>query len=112
MIPIQLLNLVIRLRARTEEGKMRWERVGDATFATSLRSGAVSVTSRDGDGDFPFVITVRDPEGAMVEDIEVTLAENGAEVVKGLYFGALRSATGASELIGRMLKEVDDDIPF
>lgn len=109
----QLLTLINRLRPLTDEGDVRWEQAGPTSFRLGLERGSISITSRDGDGDYPFTISIRNGEGVVVEEVELFPVDEGAAPVKSLYLAASRNATGANEVIADMLRELPDpDIPF
>jgi hypothetical protein len=107
----QLVELCIRLRSATDEGQIEWAAQDDTTFLWSGLGGAVSVRSRDGDGEEPFVLDVFSAERQKVETLasEWTADEQPAawnDTLARLYRAARRKALGVDRILDELLAEL------
>lgn len=114
----RLVELSKRLRAATDEGQLEWTAEDDTSFVWTGSNGAVSVRSRDGDGEEPFELDVFSPTRQKVETLgsEWTEDERPApwnEALTRLYRAARRKALGVDRILEDLLGElprVRDDV--
>jgi hypothetical protein len=114
----RLVELSKRLRAATDEGQLEWTAEDDTSFVWTGSTGAVSVRSRDGDGEEPFELDVFSPARQKVETLgsEWTDDERPAawnEALTRLYRSARRKALGVDRILEDLLGElprVPDDV--
>lgn len=114
----RLVELSKRLRAATDEGQLEWTAEDDTGFVWTGSNGAVSVRSRDGDGEEPFELDVFSPTRQKVETLgsEWTEDERPApwnEALTRLYRAARRKALGVDRILEDLLGElprVRDDV--
>lgn len=107
----RLVELSRRLRAATDEGQVEWTAEDDTTFLWSGSSGAISVRSRDGDGEEPFELDVFSATRQKVETLgsEWTEDERPApwnDALTGLYRSARRRALGVDRILEDLLGEL------
>ena len=114
----RLVELSKRLRAAADEGQLEWTAEDDTSFVWTGSNGAVSVRSRDGDGEEPFELDVFSPTRQKVETLgsEWTEDERPApwnEALTRLYRAARRKALGVDRILEDLLGElprVRDDV--
>ena len=114
----RLVELSKRLRAATDEGQLEWTAEDDTSFVWTGSNGAVSVRSRDGDGEEPFELDVFSATRQKVETLgsEWTEDERPApwnEALTRLYRAARRKALGVDRILEDLLGElprVRDDV--
>jgi hypothetical protein len=107
----RLVELSRRLSAATDAGQLEWTAEDDTSFMWSGSRGAVSVRSRDGDGEEPFEIDVFSAAKQKVETLgsEWTADEQPAawnEAVARLYRAARRQALGVDRILEDLLNEL------
>lgn len=107
----RLVELSKRLRAATDEGQLEWTTEDDTSFVWTGSNGAVSVRSRDGDGEEPFELDVFSPTRQKVETLgsEWTEDERPApwnEALTRLYRAARRKALGVDRILEDLLSEL------
>lgn len=107
----RLIELIRRLKAATDAGQLEWAAVEDTAFVWTAAHGAVSVRSRDGDGEEPYELDVFSPERQKVETLasEWTTDEQAApwnEAVARLYRAARRQALGVDRILEDLLREL------
>lgn len=107
----RLVELSRRLSAATDAGQVEWTAEDDTSFLWSGSRGAVSVRSRDGDGEEPFEIDVYSAGKQKVETIgsEWTNDEQPApwnDAVARLYRAARRQALGVDRILEDLLSEL------
>lgn len=107
----QLVELSSRLRVATDSGELEWTAEDDTTFLWTGSSGAVSVRSRDGDGEEPFELDVFSAARQKVETLssEWTADEQPApwnDVLARLYRAARRKALGVDRILDDLLAEL------
>lgn len=107
----RLAELCGRLQVATDAGQLEWTAEDDTTFLWSGSTGAVSVRSRDGDGEEPFVLDVFGAAKQKVETLtsEWTADEQPApwnDVLARLYRAARRPALGVDRILDDLLAEV------
>jgi hypothetical protein len=107
----RLVELSKRLRAATDEGQLEWTAEDDTSFVWIGSNGAVSVRSRDGDGEEPFELDVFSPTRQKVETLgsEWTEDERPApwnEALTRLYRAARRKALGVDRILEDLLGEL------
>lgn len=107
----RLVELSKRLRAATDEGQLEWTAEDDTSFVWTGSNGAVSVRSRDGDGEEPFELDVFSPTRQKVETLgsEWTEDERPApwnEALTRLYRAARRKALGVDRILEDLLSEL------
>ena len=107
----RLVELSKRLRAATDEGRIEWTAEDDTSFLWNGSSGAISVRSRDGDGEEPFELDVFSSAKQKVETLgsEWTEDEQPApwnEALTRLYRAARRKALGVDRILVDLLAEL------
>lgn len=107
----RLVELSKRLRAATDEGRIEWTAEDDTSFLWNGSSGAISVRSRDGDGEEPFELDVFSSAKQKVETLgsEWTEDEQPApwnEALTRLYRAARRKALGVDRILDDLLAEL------
>jgi hypothetical protein len=108
------MRLLIRVNDQTERGLLHWSHGSHQTeFNTSLKKGALVVSSRDQDGVAPFQFSVVTGDG-VVADSWTTSGDgsDGDQLIYAIYAGARRSASGSREVVDELLSELDDNEPF
>jgi hypothetical protein len=107
----RLVELSRRLQVATDAGQLEWIAEEDTTFLWTGSSGAVSVRSRDGDGEEPFVLDVFGAAKQKVETLgsEWTEDERPApwnDALTRLYRSARRRALGVDRILEDLLGEL------
>jgi hypothetical protein len=107
----RLVELSRRLSAATDAGQVEWLADEDTAFSWIGTRGAVSVRSRDGDGEEPFELDVFSAAKQKVETIgsEWTADEQPApwnDAVARLYRAARRQALGVDRILEDLLAEL------
>jgi hypothetical protein len=116
----RLVEVARRLRTATDQGQVEWTAEDDTSFLWSGSRGAISVRSRDGDGEEPFELDVFSAAKQKVETLgsEWTEDEQPApwnEALTGLYRAARRKALGVDRILDDLLAELPrarDDAPL
>jgi hypothetical protein len=110
LIDERVAALVARLADRTRAGRVRWELATadrDDSFTHAIPAGAVTIFSRDHDGRDPYVFTVRDADGRMVERVEVAKESQLYELVTDLYRRARHQALRTGAVIDALLTDLE-----
>jgi len=107
----RLVELSKRLHVATDAGQLDWTAEDDTTFLWTGSSGAVSVRSRDGDGEEPYELDVFGAARQKVETLgsEWTADEQPApwnEALARLYRAARRQALGVDRILDDLLAEL------
>jgi hypothetical protein len=107
----RLVELSKRLRAATDAGQAEWTAEDDTTFLWTGSSGAISVRSRDGDGEEPFELDVFSATRQKVETLGSEWMEDEQpapwnEALTGLYRAARRRALGVDRILDDLLAEL------
>lgn len=121
IVPEETQQLVRLLVNETKARRLEWTKGSSSTeFVLVRREGSIVITSRDDDGQYPFVLRVLDPEGVAVE--EYSTAEDLPAVmdndIASLYNAARRSEVKASPVVKDLVETLKaeqpkaDDIPF
>jgi hypothetical protein len=63
-------GLVEKTRAATNSGTPMWDQVGEDTYELSLTRSTIRISSRDADGQRPYLFELIDEKGRPVETIE------------------------------------------
>ena len=107
----RLVELSKRLEVATDAGQLDWTAEDDTTFLWTGSSGAVSVRSRDGDGEEPFELDVF---GGTHQKVETLTSEWGADeqpapwndALARLYRAARRQGLGVDRILADLLAEL------
>lgn len=107
----RLVELSRRLSVATDAGQLDWTVEDDTTFLWTGSRGAVSVRSRDGDGEEPFELDVFSAAKQKVETLgsEWTEDERPApwnDAIARLYRAARRQALGVDRILEDLLGEL------
>ena len=107
----RLVELSRRLSAATDAGQVEWMADEDTAFSWIGTRGAVSVRSRDGDGEEPFELDVFSAAKQKVETLgsEWTEDERPApwnDAIARLYRAARRQALGVDRILEDLLGEL------
>lgn len=116
--------LVKRLRARTAEGRLKWEETTDVgTFQAAFPDYAVQVWEIERmQGANDYFLRIFDSEGGLVEEVNdsdfgglIGDPRTGLQMMRELFLNARRAAKGVDKAIKSILDALgpdDDDIPF
>jgi hypothetical protein len=110
----RLAGLVARLAELTHGGQVGWELAEadrDDSFTYATPAGAVIVFSRDNDGRDPYVLTIRDAHGRLVERVELRWSSADGHLyglVDRLYRAARRQVLRTDEVIEALLRDLAD----
>lgn len=107
----RLVELSKRLQVATDAGQLEWTAEDDTTFLWTGSSGAVSVRSRDGDGEEPFELDVFSAARQKVETLtsEWRADEQPApwnDPLTRLYRAARRQGLGVDRILADLLAEL------
>jgi hypothetical protein len=107
-----LMEICKRLTAATVAGQLEWSAAQDTVFLWSGKGGSVSVSSRDGDGEEPYVLDVFNAAGLKVDALSsewVGKEQQPApwnDPVARLYRAARRQALGVDQIVKDLLAEL------
>jgi hypothetical protein len=104
-----LVTLCERLASATLARQAEWRGEGEDRYVWERPEGAVTITSRDRDGELPYVLSVANPRGELVDELASDLAENDEPAawnaaLAELYRVARRSAMRADEVIDALMQ--------
>jgi hypothetical protein len=107
----RLIELTRRLTAATDAAQLEWAAVEDTAFMWTASHGAVTVRSRDGDGEEPYELDVFSAERQKVETLTTEWTEDERpapwnEAVARLYRAARRKALGVDRILEDLLREL------
>lgn len=107
----RLIELCERLSGGTHAGRIVWVVEEATSFAWSGSSGAVSVRSRDGDGEEPYELAVFTASGQKVETLTSEWAEDDTpapwnDALARLYRAARREALGVDKILDDLFAEL------
>ena len=107
----RLVELSMRMRLATDEGQLDWTAEDDTTFMWTGSSGAVSIRSRDRDGEEPFELDVFSTANQKVETLGSEWTEDGRpapwnDPLARLYRAARRKALGVDRILNDLLAEL------
>ncbi len=105
--------LVARLDELTRTGRVRWELADsdrDDSFTYATPAGAVTLFSRDYDGRDPYVLTIRDQDGRLVERADIAKESDLHGTVTGLYRMARYQALRTDAVIDAMLRDLSGEL--
>jgi hypothetical protein len=107
----RVVVLCDRLADATRAGEIQWRREGKDTFVWQAEEAAVSIGSRDEDGEPPYQLLVLNANGEKLEELTSELLENDQpaewnEPLAALYRAALRKALGADEIIEALIERL------
>lgn len=111
----KMLNLVLKLHAKTKEGQIKWERTASSNiFQYAFPSYVVRISVKQGDADAPdYYITVKDSDGTTIEsasDVSIGRAFPNAKVfatMEELFTLARREALGVDQALDSLLSELE-----
>ena len=106
--------LAERLAAATSTGNARWDLREPDVYSWSSAKGAVSIASRDRDGDAPYEVTVYNSAEQKVDELtsELLAGDRPApwnDALAELYRVARRSALRADEIIDALIDALPSD---
>jgi hypothetical protein len=107
----RVVVLCVRLVDATRAGHVDWTRQEDDTFVWRTEQAAVSIGSRDKDGEPPYQLLVLNDNGETLEELTSELVENDQpadwnEPLANLYRVAHRKALGADEIIDALIESL------
>jgi hypothetical protein len=107
----RVVVLCERLADATRAGYVEWRREGEDIFVWQAEQAAVSIGSRDKDGEPPYQLLVVNENGETLEELTSELVENDQpahwnEPLARLYQAALRKALGADEIIEALIESL------
>jgi hypothetical protein len=122
----KLWDFIQRLRDRTTEGKVSWERTADeGVYQVSFPNYTVRIFSRPaGEEEFEYVVQIVDQEGTVVEEATngdlaaaATAGRSSAYRLMGdLFKQARRKAMGVDQALDAIMESLgpgpDHDVPF
>jgi hypothetical protein len=99
-----LVALCERLTGATVAREAEWKSEGDDVYAWKRSEGAVTIASRDCDGEPPYELTVRNAIGEVVDELASDLGADDEpapwnDALSELYRAARRNAKRADEVI-------------
>jgi hypothetical protein len=105
----RLVVLCERLADATRAGDVEWRRENEDIFVWQGDKAAVSIGSRDKDGEPPYRLVVVNADGEKLEELTSELVDNDRpaewnEPLAGLYRAARRSALHADEIIQALIE--------
>lgn len=116
MIADSIWQLLQTLLSKTDGGSVAWKEARQAAYAWTGPHGTVIISSRDDDGAAPFVVTIQDREGNVVESVESHGDNTPGEfdsLLENLYETARRNALNIDPLVRSMISDLSlDDLPF
>jgi len=109
-------DFIQKLRVRTDEGKVKWERTADeGVYQSSFASYTVRVLPRPGNlRPADYAMQILDQEGSVVEEIlseDLTNMANlsasiAFDLMRDLYGSARRRAMGVDEALDELMKSL------
>jgi hypothetical protein len=116
LVPDETQQLVEVLITATDAGRLEWTKGSDETEFVLVRpNGSIVLSSRDKDGQQPFVFRVLDPEGVEVEGYttysDADMPESFSENIGKLYETARRSGVKASRTVKDLLQSFEQEMP-
>jgi hypothetical protein len=105
----RVVVLCERLADATRAGDVEWRRENEDIFVWQEDQAAVSIGSRDKDGEPPYQLVVVNADGEKLEELTSDLVDNDRpaewnEPLAGLYRAARRSALRADEIIQALIE--------
>ena len=105
----RLIVLCERLAAATHAGAAEWTRDTEDTYLWTGGEGAVSIGSRDKDGEPPYELVVVNPNGERLDELTSQLVEEDRpaewnQPLADLYRAARRSALRADDVIEALIE--------
>lgn len=98
----KLAALLARLTDQTRAGRVRWEPADSGAFTLGTPSGAVTVASRFDNGREPYVFTLHDADGRLVELVSADLFP----LVEPLYRVVRRQVLQTGAVIDGLLRDL------
>jgi hypothetical protein len=107
----RIVALCDRLAGATVARHAAWRDEGDDRYVWQRHEGAVTVASRDRDGDPPYELGIRNAEGELVDGLVSDLGEDDEPApwnasLAELYRVARRSAMGADDIIDALMESL------
>lgn len=114
----RLTEFMESLCESTSGGRVKWQSEGPASFLLGLPSGSVRIRSVDGDGVFPYELTIFDQDGVSLESATTRTQRNPAgttqplksslnSALRNLYDAARDSALNIDGLIEGILQDIE-----
>lgn len=106
----KLETLIARLIERTRAGAIKWAPASrDDSFIWSGTSASVVLSTKDYDGEAPFVIRLVDDSGRTVEEVVYDMGSNRTDLdlVKEFYHRARSSALSIDDTIEGLLADLE-----
>ena len=107
-----LHDLAKRLLAQTRDGRVTWD-ISDprGAFVHTRSAGTVIIESRDRDGSFPYRLTILDPDGTAVEQLNTSpprasFVTEWDDTLSDLYEAARRQAFKVDEVLHNFLDDL------
>ena len=105
----RLVVLCERLAAATRGGAAEWNRGAEDTFLWTAGQGAVSIGSRDKDGEPPYQLVVANADGEILDELTSQLIDDDRPAewngpLTDLYRAARRSALKADEIVEALIE--------
>ena len=116
----RLLDLAGRLLALTREKRIQWNEADQSGYAFALgtRAGTVTIESVDRDGAMPFMLTLYDEAGRLIDTLSDPVSDPDGRLVSGqlreLYQAVRAQVFDVDKVVDAVLEaiEADLDIPF
>jgi len=106
-----IVVLCDRLAGATLARHAEWDSENEDTYLWRRSEGAVTIGSRDRDGEPPYVLAVRNPDGEVVDELASDLGEDDEpapwnDALSELYRVARRSAMRADDIIDALMQSL------
>lgn len=103
----RLWQLASALVEATDSGRAAWAEAAEAgTFEFTGKAGTVSIGSIDRDGYAPYVVSLVDGNGLVVESVDSRESDSWSGLLHDLYAAARRTALNIDPLVDSLLEEI------
>lgn len=107
----RIQDLVNGLVAKTTSagknaGTVVWDQVSKDAYELSITRNSIVIKSRDGDGQYPYVLNIVDDEGRLIESVEDGGGTSSLVKLGDLYRVAARSHKGVEETLTELMSEL------
>jgi hypothetical protein len=100
---IKMQKLVERLDYATDTKQISWgASINTESFQVDVGNSTVSLSSRDGDGAYPFELVIQDGSGSVIDSVSSDEVDFG-DLIRDLYQKSRRSAKGIDRAIDEII---------
>lgn len=127
-MPDKVRSFIEKLAARTEQGKVSWERTADdGVYQASFPNYTVHVLTRHNPerrDETDYVLQIKDEDGAVIEDVSdetlsIRTGDPISKIMGAMFRQARRKALGVDKAVDAILSALgpdealsDDDVRF